>query len=192
MTTTTIAALVSLSILLPAARASARTADAKRAAAAKQADIRRALSAAPAAIARGAAVIDMDDQGRTTELRPGTNGWTCMPRDPGTPVQAPLCVDRAGLAWFQAVMAGRPPDPKKVGYSYMLKGGTAWSIVDPAATKLPPGETTHVTVPPHIMVMNARVAEESGFPSGEAHPDVHKPFVAYGGTPYAILLIPLE
>lgn len=54
---------------------------------------------------------DMGDDGRTTELRRGDNGWTCLPRDPGTPKPAPVCLDRNGLAWFQAAMSGREPDP---------------------------------------------------------------------------------
>jgi hypothetical protein len=42
------------------------------------------------------------------------------------------------------------------------------------------------------MILNARLAEKSGFPSGTAHPDTHKPFVLYGGTPYALLNIPVN
>jgi hypothetical protein len=134
----------------------------------------------------------MDDSGRMTEVRRGDNGWTCMPRDPGSPVDYPVCVDQNGLAWYQAVMSGRDPDTGKVGYSYMLQGGSTWSNVDPTATKLPAGEKTHITIPPQIMIMNARLAEESGFPSGQAHPDTHRPFVMYGGTPSAILNIPVK
>jgi hypothetical protein len=154
-------------------------------------EIERAVSAAPASIAAGAAVIRMDDDGRMTSLREGHNGWTCFPRDPATPLGHPVCIDGPGLAWFAKTMAGHDPDPDKVGYSYMLKGGSVWSNVDVTATRLPPGEKTYITIPPHVMVMNAKVANSSGFPSG-LHPDTHKPFVMYGGTPYAILIIPLE
>ena len=27
---------------------------------------------------------------------------------------------------------------------------------------------------------------------GEAHPEVHRPFVLYGGTPFAILILPVQ
>jgi hypothetical protein len=172
--------------------ARAQTAGRTGGAGSQQADIALALSAAPASVGARAAVIRMDDSGRMTELRRGDNGWTCMPRDPGSPVDYPVCVDQNGLAWYRAVMSGRDPDRGKVGYSYMLQGGSSWSNVDPTATKLPPGEKTHITIPPHIMIMNARLAEESGFPSGQAHPDTHRPFVAYGGTPSAILIIPVK
>jgi hypothetical protein len=155
-------------------------------------EIELALSAAPAAVAGSAAVVRMDDHGVITRLRSGSNGWTCMATDPGTPISYPVCVDQAGLQWFEAVMAGRPPDPASVGYSYMLAGGSVWSATDPAAASLPAGETKPIMVPPHIMVMNAKLAADSGFPSGEAHPDTGKPFVLYGGTPWAILIIPVR
>jgi hypothetical protein len=61
--------------------------------------------------------VDIADDGRMAEMRQGDNGWTCLPRDPGTPKPAPVCVDQNGLAWFQAAMSGRQPDPTKVGYS---------------------------------------------------------------------------
>jgi hypothetical protein len=158
----------------------------------REGDVERALAAAPPAIAAGAAVIEVDDEGKTTPLRAGDNGWTCLPRDPCTPTHDPVCVDRIGLAWFQAVMSGKAPDPDKVGYSYMLRGGSVWSATDPAATRLPEGEKNHVQLPPHLMLLNARLAEASGFPSGQAHPDTGKPFVLYGGTPFAIVILPLK
>jgi hypothetical protein len=74
---------------------------------------------------------------------------------------------------------------------YMLRGGTIWSNTDVSATKLPEGEKTYLTIPPHVMILNARIAEQSGFPSG-AHPDTHQPFVMYAGTPDANVTIPLR
>ncbi len=159
--------------------------------ASKQAEIVRALSAAPASIRGSAAVVAMDDNGHTTELRAGTNGWTCLPHDPATPLGHPVCVDQNGWAWFQAAMTGHEPDGDKVGYSYMLKGGSVWSNVDITATKLPPGRKQYIVLPPHVMIMNAKIASASGFPGGE-DPDPHKPFVMYAGTPYAIVIMPLN
>lgn len=155
-------------------------------------EIQRALAAAPKQIADGAAVVSMDGAGHVTELRHGSNGWTCLPRDMGTPQQQPLCLDKNGLAWYEAAMAGRTPDPNLVGYSYMLQGGSVWSNLDPSATKLAPGQRDFIHVPPHIMILNARAAESSGFPSGLATPETHKPFVMFGGTPFAVLIIPVQ
>lgn len=158
---------------------------------AAKAQIERALSAAPAAVAKDAAVVEVDDNGHMTELRPGHNGWTCIPSDPGTPVGHPVCVDQNGMAWFEAAMSGKTPDSNKVGYSYMLQGGSVWSNVDIAATQLPSGQKHYITVPPHVMILNAKIANESGFPSGQMEPDTSKPFVMYGGTSYAVLIIPV-
>lgn len=155
-------------------------------------EIQRALSAAPGRIAADAAVMTMDAAGHMKELRRGSNGWTCLPRDVGTPQQQPLCLDKNGLAWYEAAMAGKAPDPNVIGYSYMLQGGSVWSNLDPSAAKLGPGEKDFIHVPPHIMILNARAAETSGFPSGQARPETHKPFVMFGGTPFAVLIIPLQ
>ncbi len=155
-------------------------------------EIRRALSAAPSRIAAEATVVAMDSAGNMKELRHGTNGWTCLPRDLGTPQQQPLCLDKNGLAWYEAAMAGKAPDPSLVGYSYMLQGGSVWSNLDPAATRLAAGQKDFIHVPPHVMILNARAAETSGFPSGVAEPDPHKPFVMFGGTPFAVLIIPVQ
>lgn len=181
--------LLQLSILIVALFGTALSA-----AAAEQNDkaqIDRALSAAPKSIANGAAVVEMDVHGNLKPLRSGSNGWTCIPKDPGTPLGHPLCVDKNGLAWMIDAMAGRVPAPDKTGYSYMLQGGTSWSNVDVSAMSLPAGQKQYITIPPHIMIMNAKIAQASGFPSGETYPDTNKPFVIYGGTPYAILIIPI-
>jgi len=42
------------------------------------------------------------------------------------------------------------------------------------------------------MILNARLANSSGFPSGQANPDTSKPFVMFGGTPFALLIIPVK
>ncbi len=174
-----------LSISMAAAQSTGERSDTKS-------EIDRALSAAPPQIGEKAAVVSMDDNGKTKELRRGENGWTCIPHDPGTPMGHPLCLDKNGMEWMVAAMSGHPPDPDKIGYSYMLKGGTSWSNTDVSATRLPPGQTDFVHIPPHFMILNAKIANSSGYPSGEASPNTHKPFVMYGGTPYAVLMIPLE
>ena len=167
-------------------------AQATRAQAKRKSQIAWALSAAPPSIAAGAAVVTMSDDGKLQEVRKGRNGWTCIVHDPGTPMGHPLCLDKNGLEWMAATMSGHEPDPDKTGYSYMLKGGSTWSATDATAMKLPPGQKDFIRIPPHIMIMNARIANSSGFPSGQTYPDTHKPFVLYGGTPYAIVMIPLQ
>jgi len=43
-----------------------------------------------------------------------------------------------------------------------------------------------------LMILGAKVADNSGFPSGQADPDTSRPFVTFGGTPFAILIVPLK
>lgn len=157
--------------------------------------IAQALTAAPPGVAAHAAVVQMDAHGRVTRLRFGTNGWTCIP--PGDPTYGgnksfPACFDRYGLEWLEDFYAGRKPNPGHVGYSYMLRGGWSWSNVDPAAKALAPGQRNYIHIPSHIMILNAKVAQTSGFPSGQADPDTSEPFVMFGGTPFAILIIPVK
>lgn len=158
-------------------------------------EIAQALTAAPPGVAAGAAVARMDARGRLTSLRAGTNGWTCIPPDDSAQVgnrNFPACFDKYGLEWIEDFYTGRKPNPQHVGYSYMLRGGWSWSNTDPTAKKLAPGQKDYIHIPPHIMILGARVADDSGFPSGQANPDTSKPFVMFGGTPLAILIIPVR
>lgn len=135
--------------------------------------------------------MTVDAQGHMTTLRKGTNGWSCFPRDVGTPTESPLCFDRQGLAWYEAAMAGKDPDPNSVGLSYMLQGGSVWSNIHGDATKPEPGEKTYVSIPPHVMILSAKVAAASGYPAGQVSPDTSKPFVMQGG-PLAIVIMPVK
>lgn len=161
-----------------------------------EAEISQALSAAPASIAGDASVIVFGEQGRRKELRAGTNGWTCVTRDltlhDDGIAHHPACFDKYGLEWIENYLAGREPNPEHVGYSYMLQGGSSWSNTDPKATKLTPGQKDYIRMPAHIMILSVKVANASGFPSGQSDPDTHMPFVMYGGTSFAILIIPVN
>lgn len=50
----------------------------------------------------------------------------------------------------------------------------------------------YIRIPPHVMILDARTANAPGLPSGQAKPDTRKPFVMFGGTLYAILIIPVR
>jgi hypothetical protein len=121
-------------------------------------------------------------------LRKGSNGWTCMPDDPRTPGRDPMCLDKAGLAWAMAMMSHKAPPGGAIGMAYMLKGGSDASNLDPYA-KAPSGGW--VTTGPHVMILSAEAAKSSGYPAG-AHPDTSKPYVMFGGTPYAHIMLPVR
>ena len=147
------------------------------------AQIASAISAAPAKVASGAAVID----GSGKLLRKGSNGWTCMADNPVTPGADPMCLDKVGLDWAMAWMGHKAP-PAGVGTAYMLKGGVDASNIEPYAAKPTGG---WVLTGPHVMILNAATAEASGF-AGGAHPDTSQPYVMFGGTPYAHIMMPVR
>jgi hypothetical protein len=95
--------------------------------------IKNAMSAAPKAVAESATVIDWD----MNELRKGTNNFTCLPDDPTTPTNDPMCADQNGMEWLHAIMTKAPPPEGKIGFGYMLQGETAASNLDPLPRPLP-------------------------------------------------------
>jgi hypothetical protein len=153
--------------------------------------IANAVSAAPRAIGAHATVVRIGEKGEMTVLRKGANGWTCMPDDPGTPGEDPMCVDKNGMAWMHALMAHKAPDADKPGMAYMLKGGSDASNLDPNLEKPAAGDKW-VTTGPHVMILSAQAAKASGYPSGEKAPDTSRPYVMYGGTPYAHIMLPVR
>lgn len=150
--------------------------------------IKSAVSAAPAAIGKAAAVITPDDKGGVRTVRQGTNGWTCMPDMPDTPGPDPMCVDKNGLGWAMAWLQHKDPPADKIGFAYMLMGGTDASNTDPFATKPAAGQKW-ITTGPHVMVLNIGTHFD-GYPTTPG--DASAPYVMFPGTPYAHLMIPVK
>jgi len=147
-----------------------------------------AQSAAPASISADAAVMQVAADGSVKELRKGTNGWTCMPDNPQTPGKDPMCMDANALKWAQAWMAHKPPPANNVGLMYMLQGGSDASNIDPFGDK--PTNGKWVDTGPHVMVVGADSLNKL-YPA-TADPDTTKPYVMFGGTPYAHMMIPIK
>lgn len=151
--------------------------------------IKSAEAAAPAAIASGAAVYGMDDKGNMITLREGKNGWWCMPDSPATPGPDPMCGDANAMEWAMAWIGKTEPPKGKVGFMYMLAGGTDASNTDPYAAA-PTEGNNWIKTGPHVMVMNA-TDMMAGYPT-DANPDTSKPYVMWPGTPYAHLMVPIQ
>ncbi len=179
-------------LLFPVAAFLFFTAHATTSRSALDAEVQQALSAAPPSISAHATVLARARHGGWTVLRHGSNGWTCLPPGGDDPAPRPACFDANGLAFMHALGAGQSPDPSKPGYSYMLSGGSAWSNTDPTATKLPAGRKDYIHIPPHFMILDSKIANESGLPLHDIEPNTHAPFVMFGGTKYAILIIPVK
>lgn len=154
-----------------------------------EAKIQSAMSAAPEAIAKDATVMDMTADGSMKELRAGTNGFTCVPDNPGTPGPDPMCVDANGMEWLDAYVKKQPPAAGKVGFMYMLAGGTDASNTDPYAPA-PSADNHWIKTGPHVMILGA-TSMMQGYPTA-ADPDTSKPYVMWAGTPYEHLMIPVK
>src|SRR5580765_7037308 len=97
--------------------------------------IQSAMQAAPKKVSAAATIVVMGADGTMRTLREGTNGFTCMPDNPATPGPDPMCMDKAAWEWAGAWMGHKTPASGKVGFMYMLSGGTDASNTDPYATK---------------------------------------------------------
>ena len=151
--------------------------------------IASAMKAAPAAIAKNATVIDVGADGKIRVVRPGTNGFTCMGDNPATPGPDPMCGDANAMEWVNAWIGHQPPPAGKVGFMYMLEGGTDASNTDPHATQ-PTADNHWVKTGPHVMVVGAK-GLMSGYPRG-ADPDTSVAYVMWPDTPYEHLMIPVQ
>jgi hypothetical protein len=148
-----------------------------------QTEIARALSAAPPDVAREATVAKVDSQGKIVKvLRPGSNGFTCMPGDPKEIGQPAMCEDQAGMQWFSDFLQHKPKPTNTVpGIIYMLAGATQRSDSDPYDKTSPP-----IKVGPHWMIMWPFDPKATGLPTN------HKPtgaYIMWAGSPYAHLHI---
>ncbi len=149
--------------------------------------IKNAMSAAPEAVGSNATVVKFDAQMQMTTLKEGTNGFTCIPDDPTTPTNDPLCADAAGMAWIQAIATKEQPPAGKVGFIYMLQGGSGMSNADPYATEPVGGKWQEDG--PHVMIVNA-MDMLAMYPQMAENPDTTQPYVMFPGTPYAHLMFP--
>ena len=151
--------------------------------------ITSAMSAAPKAVAEGATIVVMDANNNARTLRQGTNGWTCMPDSPASPGQDPMCLDQNAMEWAAAWIGKKPP-PDKVGFVFMLAGGSDASNTDPYASA-PSQGGAWIDTGPHVMVVGPAAARMAGYPRG-VQPDTTQPYVMWPGTPYEHLMIPIR
>ena len=155
----------------------------------KEWKIQDAMSAAPAAIANAATVMDWPStpNGQPTPLRAGTNGWTCLPDDPSTPSDDPVCGDSTSFAWYGQYMQHKVPHTTTVALAYMLQGASDASNTDPAKMKPDSGQEWVVTGP-HIMVFVPDPKVLRGMPTDWKSGG---PYVMWQGTPWAHLMVPV-
>ncbi len=93
-----------------------------------------AESAAPPSVGKHATIVAMEEGGKMRTVRKGTNNFTCMPDNPATPGPDPMCMDPAAMEWVHAYVSHQTPPPGKVGFMYMLAGGTESEPMPPSTT----------------------------------------------------------
>ena len=189
MNTFKIGARLLVSLLAVLAAMSAAEAAPQKAQKSDAAKIASAMSAAPAPVSRNASVVEMAEDGSMKTLRKGTNEWTCVPDDPSTPGDDPMCLDPNAMEWLHAYM-GKSPPPEKVGFIYMLKGGWDFSNTDPYATKPDGGKAT--ITGPHVMVVGPGVKSVPGYDRTGNGVNTALPYVMWKDTPYEHLMIPVR
>lgn len=152
--------------------------------------IASAESAAPPSVGKHATIVAAGADGKMRTLRKGTNAFTCMPDNPDTPGPDPMCMDPAAMQWLHAYLSHTTPSGGKVGFIYMLAGGTDASNTDPFATK-PTASNHWIQTGPHVMVVGADAAFYDAYPKS-ADPDTSQPYVMWAGTPYQHLMAPVK
>jgi hypothetical protein len=151
--------------------------------------IANAMTAGPSTISAKAAILDWPaKEGAAPEvLRPGSNGWTCLPDMAETMGNDPMCIDEAWMTWVQAYLAHRTPAVPRVGIGYMTAPGGAWgSNTDPYAMK----ETADNRCghhQPHMMILTPDLESLTGMSTDPANGG---PYVMWAGTPYAHIMAP--
>ena len=155
-------------------------------------------TAAPSYIAENATVLN----GKMEPLREGTNGWTCLAANPRgmsdpengweNPHEAmPVCVDGESMKWMQGFMSGTIPEMDHDGFAWMLHGDMGEDNSTPMVMAKDDAKdpSQWIESGPHLMLMpkDPKTIEghTSDFNSGS-------PYVMFGGTPYAHLMIPVN
>lgn len=154
-----------------------------------QEKIRLAISAAPPEIGRNATIVEMNEKGEMTELRKGTNDWTCMPSGGGAAGAAgadPICLDQQWTKWADAWIHKTDPKVDGPGIAYMLRGDKGASNTDPFATAQT-ADNQWVVSPPHLMML---VPDTKMLDSLPTDPHNGGPWVMWKGTKYAHIMVP--
>ena len=142
-----------------------------------------ARSAAPPSVSADATIVV---DGKVVEE--GSNGWTCMPDTmPGD--GAAMCNDAVWMKLMNAVGNKAEFSTDRVGISYMLQGdaGAGVSNATPHHPD-PKNAEDYVETGPHLMI----VVPKELLKGITDDPTRGGPYVMWGDTPYAHIMIPVE
>ncbi|WP_146110090.1 hypothetical protein [Salinibacter sp. 10B] len=156
----------------------------------EEAKIRSAMSAAVPSIAEKATIKDWPSEpgGKMVTLREGSEDWTCLPDMPDTPGNDPMCLDAPWMTWADAWMNKTEPQITKMGFGYMLQGGTPESNTDPYAEGPTSDNEWMDTGVPHLMILAPEASMLEGLPT---NPKNGGPWVMWRNTPYVHIMAPM-
>lgn len=141
-----------------------------------------ARSAAPASIS-GEATVMVDGK----VVVQGSNGWTCMPDTmPGD--GAAMCNDAVWMKLMNAVGTKADFSTDTVGISYMLQGDEGAGVSNSTPYHPDPKSAPdYVETGPHLMIVVPKPLLE-GLTDD---PTTGGPYVMWGDTPYAHIMVPV-
>jgi len=144
-----------------------------------------ALSAAPAHISKDAGVMIFGADGKLTETRKSTNGFTCIPTVMNLPDPDPMCMDAAVQQWVNDITNNAPKPTNTVpGIAYMARGG---SHFEKGGQPVMSGDGAKIVKEPaHWMVMWPFEAAATKLPTA---PNASGVYIMFEGTPYAHLMV---
>jgi len=146
--------------------------------------VAHARAAAPAAVGAYATIVINGEV-----VVEGSNGWTCMPETmPGD--GAAICVDAVWGEMMAALGAKAAFTASDVGISYMLQGepsGSGVSNSDPYHED-PANADDYVETGPHLMI----IVPKEALQGISDDPSSGGPYVMWGDTDYAHIMIPVE
>jgi len=141
-------------------------------------------------VTKDATIVAVGSDGKLRTLRQGQGAFTCVPDDPNTPGNDPMCLDRNGLEWFKALLAHEKPPEGKIWFAYMLKGGSDASNDDPFASEPATGKKW-VQTGPHVMIGGPGITKMLDSYAASAD-DTRRPYIMFGGTPYEHVMLPVQ
>lgn len=146
----------------------------------KAALIDLARSAAPDLVSANATVMY-----RGEVLASGSNSWVCMPETVADD-NAPMCNDATWMEMMKAVSEKAPFTASQLGISYMLQGDGGVSNSTPYHEDHQSAKD-YIQEGPHLMV----ILPKEMLAGITRDPHAGGPYVMWGDTPYAHIMIPI-
>jgi hypothetical protein len=99
-----------------------------------------------------------------------------------------MCLDEPWLEWVDAWINKKELQIDRMGFGYMLAGGSPNSNLDPYAEGPAPDNEWMDEGVPHLMIVVPDAAMLEGLPT---HPRQGGPWVMWRGTPYVHIMAPM-